>query len=135
MRILKTILLVLLCVQLSYSQNASSREWTIFQKGLSEYNNGNYDLARQSFSLMISKLPNSMLTTANYLMLAKTNYKTADYQTSLVQCEDFKKQFPLSSYIDDINYLMGNNYYKLNRIETAVLTWLKTGFETKDKIL
>lgn len=131
----KTFVLILLGLQFSYSQNASSREWTIFQKGLAEYNSGNYDLARQSFSLMISKLPNSMLITANYLMLAKTNYKTADYQASLVQCEEFKKKFPYSSYIDDIIFLMGNNYYKLNRIETAVTSWLTAGFKTNDKIL
>ena len=62
------------------AQNASSREWTIFRKGVAEYQKGNYDMARQSFSLMISKLSNSPLTTANKLMLAKTNYKSGDYE-------------------------------------------------------
>jgi ABC-type branched-subunit amino acid transport system substrate-binding protein len=135
MKIWKVFIILVLSSGFAAAQNASSREWTIFHKGLAEYNNGNYDMARQSFSLMISKLPNSQLSTINHLMLAKTNYKTADYQVSLQQCEEFKKLFPNSSYMDDINYLTGNNYYRLNRLETAVVTWLNTGFETTDKKL
>ena len=115
-----------------FAQNASSREWTIFRKGLAEYQKGNYETARQSFSLMISKLPNSAITTANKLMLAKTNYKSGDYEISLRQCEEFKQFYPSSDYIDDIKYLMGNNYYRQNRIETAVVTWLDAAFESRD---
>lgn len=118
-----------------FAQNASSREWAIFRNGVAEYQQGNYDVARQSFSLMISKLPNSPLLTANKLMLAKTNYKSGDYEVSLRQCEEFKKLYPSSNYIDDIKYLMGNNYYRQNRIETAVETWLDAAFTSSDKIL
>jgi len=117
------------------AQNASTREWTIFQKGVAEYQKGNYEKALQSFSLMINKLPNSALTTANHLMLAKTNYKFGDYDVSLQQCEEFKKRFPQSKYIDEIKYLMGNNYYRLERIETAVASWLKVGFGTSNSVL
>jgi len=118
-----------------FAQNASSREWTIFRKGVAEYQKGNYETARQSFSLMISKLPNSALTTANKLMLAKTNYKSGDYDVSLRQCEEFKQFYPSSDYIDDVKYLIGNNYYRQNRIETAVVTWLDAAFESGDKSL
>lgn len=118
-----------------FAQNASTREWTIFRKGVDEYQKGNYEIARQSFSLMISKLPNSALTTANKLMLAKTNYKTGDYNIALQQCEDFKKLYPFSSYVDDIQYLMGNIYYRQNRIETAIETWLNAAFSSNDKVL
>lgn len=128
------ILWVVLSSSLS-AQNVSSREWGIFNKGLAEYNNGNFETARQSFSLMINKLPDSPLTTVNHLMLAKTNYKSADYQTSLQQCEEFIQAFPNSNYIDNINYLIGNNYYRLNRLESAVTTWLATAFSTKNIIL
>ncbi len=131
------ILLLLLIFFLSNlsAQNASTREWTIFQKGVSEYQKGNYEKARQSFSLMINKLPNSSLTTANHLMLAKTNYKSGDYDASLQQCEDFKKRFPKSKYLDDIKYLTGNNYYRLERVETAITSWLKIGFGTSNSVL
>lgn len=127
-------LLFILCSSL-FAQNASTREWTIFQKGIVEYQKGNYEKARQSFSLMISKLPNSALMTANHLMLAKTNYKSGDYNISLQQCEEFKKRFPNSKYVDDIKYLTGNNYYRLERVETAVIAWLKVGFGTSNSVL
>ena len=135
MKVRGFIVILFLLFSVIHAQNASPREWTIFRKGISEYQKGNYDLARQSFSLMINKLSSSVLTTANKLMLAKTNYKTGNYTTSLEECEEFKKEYPQSSYLDDINYLIGNNYYRLNRIETAVVTWLKVGFTTSDNIL
>ncbi|MCB0284221.1 MAG: penicillin-binding protein activator, partial [Calditrichaeota bacterium] len=135
MKICKVTILLFFLLSAVYAQNASTREWTIFQKGIAEYQKGNYEMARQSFSLMLNKLPGSALTTANYLMLAKTNYKSGDYTVSLEQCESFKKNYPHSAYIDDINYLMANNYYRLNRLETAVVTWLKVGFATSDNTL
>ncbi len=128
-------LLIIFLVSNLMAQNASTREWTIFQKGVTEYQKGNYEKARQSFSLMINKLPNSALKTANHLMLAKTNYKSGDYDASLLQCEEFKKRFPQSKYIDDVRYLMGNNYYRLQRIETAVTSWLNVGFSTSNTVL
>lgn len=135
MKICKIAFVLLFLVSGLQAQLASTREWTIFRKGVSEYQKGNYELARQSFSLMINKLPGSSLTTANKLMLAKTNYKSGDYEASLEQCEAFKKNYPQSSYIDDINYLMANNYYRLNRTETAVVSWLKVGFSSSDNVL
>ncbi|KAA3614899.1 MAG: outer membrane protein assembly factor BamD [Calditrichaeota bacterium] len=131
----KFFFLTIFLVSNLFAQNASTREWTIFQKGVSEYQKGNYDKARQSFSLMINKLPNSALTTANYLMLAKTNYKSGDFEVALQQCEEFKKRFPQSKYVDDIRYLMANSYYRQERIETAVTTWLKAGFSTSNPVL
>ena len=135
MKICKLFFLIIILFFNLMAQNASTREWTIFQKGVLEYQKGNYEKARQSFSLMIIKLPNSALTTVNHLMLAKTNYKSGDYNFSLQLCEEFKKRFPQSEYFDDINYLMGNNYYRLGRIETAVTNWLKVGFGTSDRVL
>jgi ABC-type branched-subunit amino acid transport system substrate-binding protein len=135
MKTWKSLFLILFLFSIIEAQNASTREWTIFQKGVTEYQKGNYEKARQSFSLMINKLPNSALTTANYLMLAKTNYKSQAYEASLQQCEEFKKNFPQSNYLDDIRYLMGNNYYRLDRIETAVTTWLNVGIGTSNSVL
>ncbi len=114
------------------AQNASSREWTIFRKGVAEYQKGNYELARQSFSLMISKLPNSALTTANYLMLAKTHYKMGEYTTALEQAAAFKRDFPNSSYTDDMSYLQANSYYRMDRVDRAVLQWLEVAFSGTD---
>ncbi len=132
---MKAFLLLLLIFSFSFAQNASPREWKIFRKGVSDYKAGEYETARQSFSLMLNKLPDNALATANWLMLAKCNYKLDDYDVSLRQCEEFKQKFPASSYLDDINYLAANNYYRLGRIEEAVETWLETGYSASDPVL
>ncbi len=135
MKSLTVLFLLLVLVAGAGAQNASQREWKIFRKGVSEYQNGNYDLALQSFSLMLNKLPNSALTTANFLMLAKTNYKAGNYETSLEQCTAFLNRFPHSSYRDDILLLTGNNYYRLNRPDAALQQWLTTVRESTDPVL
>lgn len=115
---------LILLVNSATAQKASKREWDIFRNGVEQYQNGDYAGAEKNFSLVISKLHKSKLVTANYLMLAKAQYKNGSYNNSLQQCKKFKSQFPNSSYIDDIYYLMANNYYRLNRYGTAVSTWL-----------
>ncbi len=135
MKSLTLLFLLVILIGGSSAQNASQREWKIFRKGVSEYQNGNYDLALQSFSLMLNKLPNSALTTANFLMLAKTNYKAGHYQTSLEQCSNFLNRFPKSAYRDDILLLAGNNYYRLNRIDAAVEQWLLAAKNADDPSL
>ncbi len=133
--LLAVLLLSLLMVNTGMSQIASPREKTIFQKGVRDYLQGNYDKAAKNFSLVISKLPNSPLLTANYLMLAKTQYKRGEYKTSLKTCQQFLEKFPNSSYRDDVQYLMANNYYQLNRPETAVSIWLKVAEGTSESLL
>ncbi len=132
MKLLTVLFLLFLLITGSAAQNASQREWKIFRKGVSEYQNGNYDLALQSFSLMLNKLPNSALTTANFLMLAKTNYKAGNFTVSLEQCQAFLNRFPRSAYRDDILLLTGNNYYRLNRMDAALKQWLVTVRESTD---
>ena len=105
-------------------QNISQRERSLFQKNVSYYKAGDYETAEKNFSLIISKLPNSEYITANYLMLIKTQYKLADYTPALNLAKKFLEKFPQSSYIDDIYYVMGNCYYRLNRIESAVRSWI-----------
>ncbi len=135
MKSLTLLFLLFLLIGGSSAQNASQREWKIFRKGVSEYQNGNYELALQSFSLMLNKLPNSALTTANFLMLAKTNYKAGNYKTSLEQCSAFLRKFPQSAYRDDILLLSGNNYYRMNRIDAAVEQWLLAAKNAGDPAL
>ncbi len=133
---IKFILLFILLFTLNLpAQNASSREWTIFRSGISQYQKANYEKALQSFSLMLNKLPNSALTTANLLMLAKTNYKMGNYQVSLVQCAEFTKKFPNSTYLDDIGYLRANNYYRMGRLQNAAVEWFDLALSAKKKII
>ncbi len=120
-----TSIFLILCFQALHAQKASQRELTIFRKGISDYQNGVYNKAVENFKLVISKLPNSPLLTANYLMLAKTQYKQGQYSQSLQVCGEFIDKFPQSKYRDDIYNLMGNNYYRLERYATAVGFWIR----------
>lgn len=126
-------LIVLILVISLHAQNASSREWIVFRSAVSQYQKANYEKALQGFSLMLSKLPNSALTTANMLMLAKTNYKMGNYQASLLKCKEFIKKFPGSSYTDAINLLIGDNYYRQKRMQNAAETWLQMALDATDK--
>ncbi|MBN1406377.1 MAG: penicillin-binding protein activator [Calditrichaceae bacterium] len=114
----------LLIIQSIQAQKAPEREWTIFRKGVDDYQAGKYSDAEKNFSTMIAKLPNSKLITANYLMLAKTQYKLGKYNESINTCETFISNFQESAYLDEIYYLIGNNNYKMKYYENAVHFWL-----------
>ncbi len=124
-RPLSAIVFSLLLMTLLWGQKASEREWRIFQKGVEQYKSHNYDDAVRNFSLVISRLPNNKLITANYLMLAKTLYKQGKYKESLQQCDTFLRKFPKSTYVDDIYYVMGNNYYRIGDYAGAAAAWFK----------
>ncbi len=129
----KTILLFFLIISTLLGQTALQKEWKIFQQGIQDYKTGEYEKAYKNFSLIVSRLGSkSHLLTANYLMLAKTLYKMERYQKSLEICNRFLKKFPASSYVDDIQYLMANNYYRLNRIQTASKLWLSLAEKAQD---
>ena len=119
------VVLIVLCICESLiAQTATEREWTIFRKGIEDYQAGKYGDAERNFSTMISKLPNNKLLTANYLMLAKTQYKLGNYEESIKTCEFFISSFQTSAYLDDIYFVEGNDNYRLNRFENAVHYWL-----------
>lgn len=129
------IFLVLVFFSSVYSQKASDREWTIFQKGVKEYKEGAYNEAEKHFQLVLEKLPNSQLLTAYKLMLAKTRYKLGKYEASLRNCEEFLNRFPNSNYADDINYLMANNHFRMKNYDSAVRLWIKAADITTDRRL
>lgn len=114
------------------AQEAPQKEWQIFQESKKIYLAGNYERAQQFFEAFIKKFPESRLLTANLLMLAKTKYKRSNYRESLKECESFIDRFPNSAYVDDIYFLTGKNYYRLNRIKTAVTTWLYVAGNNND---
>jgi ABC-type branched-subunit amino acid transport system substrate-binding protein len=115
----------LLLQTVSFAQKASEREWKIFQAGVEQYKTGDYKNAARNFSLVIERLPNNRLITANYLMLAKTFYKQGRYKESLRQCDIFLLKFQNSSYVDDIYYLMGANYYRTDDFVGAAASWIR----------
>jgi ABC-type branched-subunit amino acid transport system substrate-binding protein len=130
---IKSGIFFLLIASSLFAQTALQKEWKIFQQGVQDYKTGEYNKAYKNFSLVISRLgEKSHLLTANYLMLAKTLYKLEQYQKSLEICNQFLKKFPKSKYVDDIQFLQANNYYRLNRVQTASKLWLSLAENAQD---
>lgn len=134
---MKLTVFIFLCISgsLLFAQNTSEREWTIFQKGVQEYKAGRYKKAAHDFELVIAKIKDSSLITAHHLMLAKSYYKSGDYEASIRSCNNFLKAYPDSKYKPHIRYLIANNYYRLNRLQSAVQTWLSVAARKQDKTL
>lgn len=118
-----------------FAQNTPQREWAIFNKGIQDYQHRRYDLAEKNFRTVLAKLQNGKLTTANFLMLAKTLYKQGKYQASLDTCHSFLKKYPDSKFSDDIRFLQGQNYYRLKRLQSAVSAWLYVAGNSSDSRL
>ena len=128
--------LILLFTAIGFGQQATQKEWKIFQRGIQDYKTGEYERARKNFELVITRLgTKSHLLTANYLMLAKTLYKMKKYEASIKICNQFLKKFPASQYVDDMEFVLANNYYRLGRAQTAALLWLKLAEKAKDNRL
>jgi len=123
--IIKSLILVLCFIGNIFAQNYSDREKSIFEKNLNLYTDGDYKQAEQNFSLVITKLPNSPLLTTNHLMVIKSRYKLGDFTTTIDYGKKYLKNFPKSSYNDDVLFVMGNSYYHLNRYRTAARNWIQ----------
>ncbi len=132
---MRIVFIFLLITSVVFGQKATKREWTIFQKGVQEYKTGHYELALKDFKLVLSKIKDNHLLTAHRLMLAKSLYKTGKYKASLQECRDFIKKFPNSRYKPYIRFLEAENYYRLERLQSAVETWLLAAEESTEKIL
>lgn len=132
---MRIIFIIFFLTSLLFGQEATKREWTIFQKGVQDYRSGNYDAALKDFELVLTKMKDNTLLTSHRLMLAKTYYKKGEYKTSLQECNNFLKEFPDSRYVPFVQYLMANNYYRLERLQTAVQTWLEVAEQRKAKQL
>ena len=107
------------------AQSFESREKTIFNKGIEFYKSGKFKEAENSFNLVINRLPDSHYITANYLMLAKAQYKLKNYSGAINLTKIFLNEFPSSTYVDDIFSVQGDSYYRLKRYESALDTWLE----------
>ena len=107
------------------AQSFESREKTIFNKGIEFYKSGKFKEAENSFNLVINRLPDSHYITANYLMLAKAQYKLKNYSGAINLTKIFLNEFPTSTYVDDVFSVQGDSYFRLKRYESALDTWLE----------
>lgn len=135
-QLFRTGFVLVLFATIALGQQATQKEWKIFQKGIQDYKTGEFDKAKQNFELVITRLgTKSHLLTANYLMLAKTLYKMGRFQESIKICNQFLQKFRNSKYVDDVRFVLANNYYRLGRVQTATQLWLKLAEGAQDKRL
>ncbi len=118
-----------------YAQDTVERERELLYKNISLYETGRYEKAAHNFALMIERLPDSPFITTNHLMKTKSEYKNGQYMVSLQSAKTFLEKFPDSRYQDEIYYLIGNIYFRLNRYSTAVGAWDKSLSLTKNSEL
>lgn len=107
-------------------------EQSLFDKGLDAYRQGNYVEAQNTFFKILQAYPEGKLKTATKLMLGKTYYKQGDYAGVGIVCENFFKNHPTSSYIDDIHHLYANSLFKSEKYQPAVEEWLWVVHNSKD---
>lgn len=107
-----------------FAKQISTREKLIFEKGVNLYTSGQYKDAEKNFALVVERLPGSSFVTSNHLMLIKTQYKLSNYSSAINQTKRFLSLYPESQYKDDVLFTQGDCYYKLNRYESAIKSWL-----------
>ncbi|HHE54540.1 MAG TPA: hypothetical protein ENL21_02075, partial [Caldithrix abyssi] len=66
-QLFRTGIVFVLFATIVFGQQATQKEWKIFQKGIQDYKTGEFDKAKQNFELVITRLgTKSHLLTANY---------------------------------------------------------------------
>ena len=96
---------------------------TIFEQGLHYYQNGNFEQAKNAFYSYLQQAPKGPQVTAAKLMLAKSFYKLGDYTSVEIIAKNFFKRHPRSAYLDDMQFLLGNTFFKQKKYSRAVELW------------
>lgn len=107
---------------LSATNQESDRQ--LFTDGLSAYRAGSFPKAETEFFKILRDYPQSRLTTAALLMLAKSYYKERDLTKVVTIVQNFFNRYPASSYQDDMHHLLGEVRFRQGRYSEAVEEWL-----------
>lgn len=107
-------------------------EQALFDRGMQDYQNENYDTAQNYFFRILQAYPEGKLKTAAKLMLGKTYYQNGDYSGVQIICKNFFDNHSTSSYLDDVHQLNGNALFQLREYTDAVEEWLWVVHNSKD---
>ena len=108
----------------SWNVLAQTPDEELFQKGVSYYEQGDYEKAQLTFLQILRDYPATKYLTAVKLMLGKSYYKLGDYRAANIVCNNFKKKHYFSDYLDDIHFLQGQIYFRQKKYLHAVEEWL-----------
>lgn len=112
-----------------YDENAD----VVFERGLENFENGKYADARSLFSKCIFNFGFHHRTSASYIMLAKSEYNLKKYRDALQTIHEFYSNYPGSSYRREADYVSGLIFYRLKKIDSALLFLLKSYDKTDDE--
>lgn len=107
----------------------------LFQEGVEHFAAGEYQDAGRVFLEIIRDFPQSHRITAALLMAAKVDYHRGAYRESVRRLRIFLDLYPKSSYLDNVYYTLGLNYYQLRRYEEAATQFLSALQTTNDRTI
>lgn len=81
-----------------------------YEKALTYYNGGKYDLAEPLLIELIKKYSSSTKVPAAQFLLSRIYYNLKDYERSIIASSDLIKNFPRSIYKEEAMVILGNCY-------------------------
>lgn len=133
---MRVILLILLIGSqtLSQSYDFDKDAEKKFATALRKFSTGAYAEAAAEFE-QLTKLPPHHRTTAAYIMLGKSYFRTKQFRDCTRVLKQFIDSFPESYYIDDAYYTQGLNYEAQLRFDDALIQFLRAVETTTDSKL
>ncbi|GEM_PF-5418555 len=134
-RILSPLLLVLFLTVASraFSQDAIS----LFNVGLSAYNDGLYTTAINNFERLIKYYPSFTRNDYAEYLLSVSYFHVGEYKRCIDSGALLIEDFPDSDYVTKVKYWIGVSYYRLGRYDKAFqyLTAMLGNYRRKDSFL
>ncbi|MBI4532234.1 MAG: outer membrane protein assembly factor BamD, partial [Candidatus Latescibacteria bacterium] len=97
---------------------------TLFVRSVEAYRAGQFQKARAGFREILDRYGKSPAASASALMFSKTLYKLQEYDQVIHAATDMKQRFPTTRYLPDVDYLIGNCYYRMGRLLDAAFQYM-----------
>ncbi|NOY60578.1 MAG: ABC transporter substrate-binding protein [Calditrichaeota bacterium] len=118
--ILSIILAVSFIFPLSASRAESVETQALFNEGVINYKNGNFDQAKLKFMTLASAPKPNPRITISYLMLAKTYIRLGDYRDAENYAANIIRDYPTSRYRADAHFIVAVSEYHFGDAKEAV---------------
>jgi len=128
------LIIVLIPILNGFGQDISPVD-SLFYRGVTAYENRQYQDALELFRFLDRIYPNHNRITASLIMQGKSLYKAGDYQDALQVFQSILDLYPESRYADDAVYGLGTVYFRTKDYKRTVRQFLSIVEESRDKRL
>ncbi len=90
----------------------------VFVRGLQEYDDGQYEDARDAF-LSLLEYASNQRSSAGQLMLSKCYFRLGQFESALAAARGLQRKYANSRYVPEARLLAGDSYYELKRYYEA----------------